>query len=60
MRAVRRPPHGLVDEYRFVVCPVLLGQGKTMLGDLAQRVSLKLIEAKPFRSGNVMLTYQRA
>ncbi len=52
--------HGLIDEYRFVVCPLLLGKGKTLLGDLSKRVSLRLVEAKPFRSGNVMLTYRRA
>jgi dihydrofolate reductase len=52
--------HGLIDEYRFVVCPVLLGQGKTLLGDLPDRVSLELADAKPFKSGNVMLTYHRA
>ncbi len=52
--------HGLIDEYRFVVSPVLLGQGKTLLGEMAARVSLKLVEAKAFASGNVMLTYQRA
>jgi dihydrofolate reductase len=52
--------HGLIDEYRFVVCPLLLGEGRTLLGDLPERVSLELVEAKPFRSGNVMLTYQRA
>jgi dihydrofolate reductase len=51
---------GLIDEYRFVVCPVLLGQGKTLLSDVSERISLKLAEAKPFRSGNVMLTYRRA
>jgi dihydrofolate reductase len=49
--------HGLIDEYRFVVCPVLLGAGKTLLGSLSKRVGLKLVEAQPFRSGNVMLTY---
>ena len=52
--------HGLIDEYRFVVCPVLLGEGQPLLGEMPRRVSLKLMEAKPFRSGNVMLTYQRA
>ncbi|HXK17750.1 MAG TPA: dihydrofolate reductase family protein [Polyangiaceae bacterium] len=52
--------HGLIDEYRFVVCPVLLGRGKTLLGDLTERVSLKLTETKAFNSGNVMLTYRRA
>lgn len=52
--------HGLIDEYRFVICPVLLGQGQPLLGEMPERVSLKLVEAKPFPSGNVMLTYQRA
>ena len=52
--------HGLIDEYRFVVCPLLLGEGQPLLGEMPKRVSLKLLEAKPFASGNVMLTYQRA
>ena len=51
--------HGLVDEYRFVVCPILLGEGRPVLGELPKRVRLTLVEAKPFHSGNVMLTYQR-
>lgn len=49
---------GAIDEYRFVVCPVLLGRGRTLLGDVARRLSLTLLEAQPFRSGNVMLTYR--
>lgn len=49
---------GAIDEYRFVVCPVLLGQGRTLLGSMAERVGLELLEAQPFRSGNVMLTYK--
>lgn len=49
---------GLIDEYRFVVCPLLLGQGRTLLGDLAKRVQLELLEAQPFPTGNVMLTYR--
>jgi len=52
--------HGLIDEYRFVVCPLLLGKGKTLLGDLSVPVNLRLVGAKPFSSGNVMLTYRRA
>jgi dihydrofolate reductase len=52
--------HGLIDEYRFVICPVLLGEGQPLLGQMPKRVSLKLVEAKPFSTGNVMLTYQRA
>jgi len=54
--------HALIDEYRFVVCPVLLGQGRTLLGDAGPvpHVGLKLVEAASFKSGNVMLTYRRA
>jgi dihydrofolate reductase len=52
--------HRLIDEYRFVVCPLLLGAGKTLLGDLSQRLNLKLVEAQSFPSGNVMLTYTLA
>jgi len=52
--------HGLIDEYRFVVSPLLLGSGKTLLGDLSKRVSLKLAESQPFSSGCVMLTYTLA
>jgi dihydrofolate reductase len=49
---------GAVDEYRFLVCPVLLGKGRTLLGDMSQRLALELAEAQPFPSGNVMLTYR--
>lgn len=48
---------GLIDEYRLLVNPVVLGQGKLLFDD-AQRTTLKLLDAKTFRSGNVLLTYQ--
>lgn len=50
--------HALIDEYRFVVCPVLLGAGKSPLQGASLRQPLELVEAKAFRSGNVMLTYR--
>lgn len=49
---------GAVDEYRFLVCPVLLGRGRTLLGNMAQRLALELMEAQSFPTGNVMLTYR--
>ena len=52
--------HGLIDEYRFVVCPVLLGGGKQLLGELSRRVPLKLANAEALPSGNVLLTYLRS
>jgi dihydrofolate reductase len=47
-----------IDEYRLVICPVLLGQGRTLLGSMAERSSLELVEAQTFKTGNVLLTYR--
>jgi len=52
--------HGLIDEYHFVVCPVLLGGGKTLLNDVGRATALKLVESKPFPSGVVILRYERS
>lgn len=49
--------HGLIDEYQFVVSPVLIGGGRTMLEGLPTAVSLRLQEAKPVDSGVVLLRY---
>ncbi len=49
--------HNLVDEYSFLVYPVVLGSGKRVFPD-GLRVDLKLIEAKTFPSGVVLQRYQ--
>jgi len=51
--------HGLIDEYQFVVCPILLGSGQPLLSGVSQRLQLELLEAKPLPSGDVMLRYAR-
>ena len=51
--------HGLIDEYHFVVSPILLGSGRPLLGDVSKRLRLDLLEAKKYQSGNVMLRYAR-
>jgi dihydrofolate reductase len=48
----------LVDEYRITLNPNLLGGGKLLFGNLRGRRPLKLIDAKPLRSGNVIVRYQ--
>ena len=52
--------HGLIDEYQFVVCPVLLGTGRPLLSDVSKNLRLDLLEAKPYPSGDVLLRYARA
>jgi dihydrofolate reductase len=50
---------GLVDEYRFVVGPIIAGEGRRLLEDvsLRERLQLKLVESKTFKSGSVALRY---
>jgi len=48
---------GLIDEYQFVVCPVFLGGGRPLVSGMSRRLSLELLEARPFTSGNVMLRF---
>ena len=50
---------GLVDEYRFVVGPIVAGAGRRLLEgvSLRERLQLKLVESKNFESGCVALRY---
>ncbi|MGH8977189.1 MAG: dihydrofolate reductase family protein [Acidimicrobiia bacterium] len=51
---------GLIDEYQFVVIPVVLGNGRTLFEGVSGSVDLKLMNTRVFRNGNVAMTYQRA
>ncbi|HEU4558177.1 MAG TPA: dihydrofolate reductase family protein [Longimicrobium sp.] len=48
---------GLIDEYQFLVCPVLLGSGRTLMNDVRKTPKLELLEVRSYPSGNVMLRY---
>jgi dihydrofolate reductase len=49
--------HGLIDEYQFVVSPIILGSGRPLIGDMSKSPRLDLLEAREYPSGNVMLRY---
>jgi dihydrofolate reductase len=51
--------HGLIDEYQFVVSPVLLGGGRALLNGMSSTVRLRLLDASPHQSGTVTLRYGR-
>ena len=49
---------GLLDELRIMVCPIALGQGRSLFEDLKGRLALRLVQVRQFDSGNVLLTYR--
>jgi dihydrofolate reductase len=50
---------GLVDEYYFVVQPLLVGEGRRLLDRATLLEKLKLVESKVFASGSVALRYTK-
>ena len=50
---------GLIDECRFVVHPIVVGEGRRLFDSLSlpERLQLKLVESKVFESGHVALRY---
>jgi dihydrofolate reductase len=50
---------GLVDEYRFVIQPIVVGEGRRLLDgiSLPEKLQLQLVESKVFESGFVALRY---
>jgi len=50
---------GLIDEYRFVIAPIIVGEGRRLFEgvNLPEKYRLKLVESKTFESGCVALRY---
>lgn len=49
---------GLIDEYEFLVQPVIAGRGPTLLAGLRERIQLELVDRREFRSGAVAMRYR--
>ena len=52
-------PHGLIDEYRLMVFPVTLGEGKRLFGD-GGKADLKLADSWTTETGVAVLRYEPA
>ncbi len=48
---------GLIDEYKLIVNPIILGTGKPLFKDINEKLKLKLVNTKIFKNGNVLLHY---
>ncbi len=51
--------HGLIDQYRLLVYPIVLGSGKRLFPE-GHRMPLRLVDTQTFSCGVVALTYQPA
>jgi dihydrofolate reductase len=51
--------HGLVDEYRLMVFPVVLGGGKRLFSETSKPLSVKLVDSKP-AGDTLILIYEPA
>jgi dihydrofolate reductase len=49
--------NNLIDEYRFMIYPVVVGKGKRLFNDKGVKADLKLIDVTSLSSGIVILTY---
>jgi dihydrofolate reductase len=53
--------HDLIDEYRLMVFPIVVGMGKRLFGDVGETRALRLVDTKPVGpDGVLVLTYRPA
>ena len=50
--------HGLIDEIRVIVSPLILANGTPLFKGVHDRINLQHLGTRTFQNGNVLLTYQ--
>ena len=53
-------PHGLIDAYRLVIFPVVLGRGQRLFADGTPPATMRLVDTRSTGSGVVIHTYEAA
>jgi dihydrofolate reductase len=49
----------VVDEFRMMINPLILGKGNSLFQNINDTIKLGLVKATPFKSGNVLLYYKK-
>lgn len=49
--------HDLIDEFRIMINPLILGNGTPMFKNITTKIDLQLLKTKVFGNGNVLLNY---
>jgi dihydrofolate reductase len=52
--------HGLIDEYRLCLAPVVLGAGNPLFKPSSERTRMSLVDARPLKTGGLVLRYRPA
>jgi dihydrofolate reductase len=50
--------HGLVDEFRLVIFPIVLGVGERLFGETSDKTPLRLVRSETIGEGLLLLTYE--
>jgi len=51
---------GLIDEFQIVVCPIVIGSGRSLFEGVTEKLNLKLTKSRTFGNGNVYTCYEPA
>jgi dihydrofolate reductase len=50
--------HGLIDEYRLLLTPVIVGAGTPLFKPGPRAMALRLVSSRPLKTGGIILTYR--